>query len=216
MGNRRHIRISAALRVDIQNRETSESASYMTKDLSLGGVFLLDAPHWPIGTELPLKIVRGLRQLELLGQVVRHDASGVGIAFVDPGVSAEAAIEEMVIELVALGYPFDERRGEPRHPIDIAVTWRHGAVEETSRIRDLSFKGAFILSDNKPPVGETCYVYLPALEEESQRAGVWGCEARVMHARDEGFGVQFQRPSEGFRTSVSRLVQWLEAETSGT
>jgi len=214
MSNRGHLRISAALKVVVQTPGELEPEPYMTKDLGLGGIFVLAKTGWPIGSEMLLKIVHGLLEVEVRGRVVRHEAAGVGFAFVDPSPAAQSVIEEIIVDLVAVGADLDERRGEPRHRTEITVTWRYDGVDQTSRLLNLSFKGAFIRISNPPPaVGTICFLYLPALVGEGQPAlEVRGCEVRVMHIAVDGFGVQFQRPSDEFRSAISSLVRWLAAE----
>jgi len=85
---RKHVRVPITAKVS--KISEGEKKFYFTKDLSIGGVYLLTEEDIPIGTILNLEIsVQGLKQLLILkGKVVRVEkkegkTNGVGIQFID-------------------------------------------------------------------------------------------------------------------------------------
>ena len=85
---RKHARIPVTARVSMVERGKKDF--YFTKDLSVGGIFLLTEEDIPIGTNLDLEIaVQGMKDLiKLKGKVVRAEREGeklvgFGVQFVD-------------------------------------------------------------------------------------------------------------------------------------
>jgi len=64
------------------NRITYGVTSTALRDLSLGGIFVLDADPFPVGSEITFMLRAGNRDISLDG-VVRHslDQDGMGIQF---------------------------------------------------------------------------------------------------------------------------------------
>lgn len=79
-----------------------------TRDLSVSGVFVRTAARPPVNSHLSIGLVWGEDSLICTAQVIRHDADGIGLTFMDPDPDFARAIAEILdssprIEVVVNG-----------------------------------------------------------------------------------------------------------------
>jgi len=207
MARRRHPRYSAT--VTVIDGSDAEGQSYVTRNLSVGGLFLLCNRRWPVGEELALTLDQDGRQLAVRARVTHIFRDGVGFSFCDPGAEFLRELRSMLealapIEMESPG----ERRDSDRLPVKIQAAWVYGEVERQDPLRNLSANGAFVVSDKQPPVDSTVTVYLPAYtfsRESDKPSEVRGSSARVVRHEDRGFAVEFVDPSAEFKMAVRDL-----------
>jgi hypothetical protein len=70
-------------RVPVVETENGQGV-YYTKNLSMGGLFLLADKRWPVGSQIALAIVHGDMRLEFAARVTHLQRDGVGLCFIDP------------------------------------------------------------------------------------------------------------------------------------
>jgi len=212
MPNRGYVRVAGALKVLLQDPGEEQPVSCMTKNLSLGGVFVLTERRWPVDTTMSVRLVRGPLEAESSARVSHVGHDGVGLMFVDAQQAFRFVVAESIADLVSVGAEVDEHRTEVRFHTDLAVTWRQGEVEHVGRLRDVGLEGAFVCGPNAPAPGTSCYLYLSAVSGADVPSGeICGCAGMVMHRETDGFGVHFEKPSDEFRAAVGQLVGWLNS-----
>jgi hypothetical protein len=103
-------------------------------------------------------------------------------------------------------------RSHRRVPVDFVVRWRHGDARYTSRLRDISRGGAFIVSRALPEIGAELEVEIRC---DDARAPTLAVDAVVTWVRREGdpvgFGVSFRLPSREVAAELTRVVREREA-----
>lgn len=67
-----------------------------TRDLSVSGIFLETEQRPAIGTEREISVVWGDDTFVCMAKVVRHDADGIGLTFIDPPAPFIAAITDII------------------------------------------------------------------------------------------------------------------------
>jgi hypothetical protein len=106
-------------------------------------------------------------------------------------------------------------RSHRRVPVDFVVRWRHGDARYTSRLRDISRGGAFIVSRALPEIGAELEVEIRC---DDARAATLAVDAIVTWVRREGdpvgFGVCFRLPSREVAAELTRVVRECEALAS--
>lgn len=85
---RRYERRPESLQMSVTSK-TGETKTYTTRDVSDGGLFLYAraAEQLPVGTEVtiaPVRQVAGASPLAIKGRIVRANAQGMGIEFLEP------------------------------------------------------------------------------------------------------------------------------------
>ncbi len=203
--NRVDERVSAALKVTVAG---AAGEPCVTRNISLGGVFLLVKQRWPEGTVLKLELRDRFHSVSLFARAVRHERDGVAFAFVEVSEAQRQRLHLLIDGLLADGAWYDDRRRSVRTALTGPVVWRYGDREFQAELRDLSDGGALIGTTQPPELGAQILLYLPALgDDAAAEAGVLGCQALVAHRTPEGFGVTFLFPSPEFSTTVERLVR---------
>jgi uncharacterized protein (TIGR02266 family) len=98
---RKHTRIPVTARVSTVNGDKKDF--YFTKDLSIGGVFLVTEREIPVDTVINLEIsVQGISDLlRIKGKVVRIEkredkVEGVGIKFIDMDASSVESLQSFL------------------------------------------------------------------------------------------------------------------------
>lgn len=68
----------------------------LARNLSITGVFLETAARPPLDSEHPISVVWGDDTVVCTARVIRYDADGIGLAFVDPDESFCQVIREIL------------------------------------------------------------------------------------------------------------------------
>ena len=201
---RERIRISKALAVAIQG----EDGIFHSKNLHAEGLFLLTDKRWPIGSTMSLRFFHALLSLEVNATVVHHQSDGVGLRYISPPESFQDGMSNIINSLLADGDWLDERRNSLRTQVRGQTVYEYKGNEISAQLVDLSREGAFIASPFKPPLGAAVCFFLPrkGSSRADEPASVVGCEARVAHQKDFGFGLQFQRPSPEFDEALEHIL----------
>lgn len=179
----------------------------VTKNISMGGLFLITRQRFTVGAEVALVLECGGMELEVTGRVTHHQADGVGISFVDPSPLLHNILREQIDALLSQHSLGEDTN--PRIPVRQKVPWsRGGAAREQAEVRQISSEGAFLASEAQVRKDETVYVYLPGYlaTDRDKASEVRGVEARVIYVRDDGFGVRFINASAEFRMAVAHLL----------
>ena len=206
--HRRHTRIAAPLRA--YDMSGSPPEAMLTRNIGLGGAFLLTARRRPVGSRIELLLEHRGATASVAGRVTHFQADGVGVAFSDPSEAFLAFVQRAVDDLIAGGAPTVDRRAEERSPVHAQVVWTGSGVEHRGRLENLTRKGALIECDRSPELGSEVLVYLPGYTyapKSSRPSEARGCTARVVHREASGFGVQFVAPSAEFQMAVDRVLE---------
>lgn len=85
---RRYVRRPESVPMSVQS-ETGDTRTYITRDVSDGGVFLfaLTTEQFPVGTEVLIWPAHGIPGATpaIRGRVVRSSAQGMGVELTEPG-----------------------------------------------------------------------------------------------------------------------------------
>jgi hypothetical protein len=194
--------------LQVEDAGNARASLGVTRDMSQTGLYLLSEQEWPIGHLLDARIVHSTRDIEVRCRVARHGPDGVGLQFVELNADQAAAVNACLVDLLARGAWFDERRGALRVPIEGPITWAHGDTEVESQLVDLSPKGARIATDDPPAVASEIVVYVPEAPEDASDGGpgVCGCQATVAHRTTGAMGVEFVNPTDEFLKAVRHIL----------
>jgi hypothetical protein len=205
---RRHVRIAAPVRVYDLDAMPPEALS--TKNVSLGGFFLLTRRRRAVGSTMELAIEHREQKATVHGRVTHLQADGIGIAFVDATDAFLQFVQTIIDDLLAGGARVDDRRSASRSFVTLQVVWRQEGIEYQGRLRNLSAGGALIECENCPDMQSEIFVYLPGYTyalSSPRPSEARGCAARVLHRVSYGFGVQFLAPSAEFRMAIEALLR---------
>ena len=211
MTERKHVRVAAPLR--LLDLTLSPPEAMLTKNLSLGGAFLLTQRRPPIGSAMQLLLEQGGRKATLAARVTHFQADGIGVAFVEPEPEVLELVQAIIEELIAGGARVSERRSERRTTTDVQLVWVGAAAPHRGRLTNLSATGALIECDDSPRVGADVFLYLPGYTyssmagERGQPSEARGCAARIVHRNARGFGVEFVEASAEFRMAVETALR---------
>ena len=177
------------------------SNSFITKDLSLTGIFLLMKPIWAIEKVVKLRICHRYGNLEVKAQVRHIQKDGLGLQFINPSRSFKQAIQFIIDELV-IQIPTNKIDSKDQ---DLPITWVNLTQQVQATINNLTQRGAFVFSQVIPKVGSQICIYLP--KEKIKRNKALACESMITHQTDLGFGITFLNPEEEFLYSVKELIK---------
>lgn len=95
-----------------------------------------------------------------------------------------------------------ERRGSPRAPMMLPVTWgRTGERPREAETGDLSLGGCFVMTPEQVKVGERVVVTLPCAATAGLRLS-----GEITYRMEIGFGVRFSRMPESARAALTLLL----------
>ncbi len=102
---RQHIRILVALQVVASTSTGSVKA--LTKNLSVGGLYLLTDAKWEPGREVSLTLEHKGTSVELRSTVTHARADGLGLAFVDPPQALVTELIGVIDDILSTGAGLD-------------------------------------------------------------------------------------------------------------
>lgn len=179
----------------------------MTKNLSSGGLFLLTERRYADGDVLRLALEHKGLQLTTSARVTHAQADGVGVRFWNPSDEFRQNLAAIIEDFVSASTPFDDTDAPGELTAGDKILWRVGTLEYEGVLADISMEGAFIVSNEQPPIGGDVYVLLPYLDPMmSKEPEIVGCAARVTRSTPEGFGVGFVSPSAEFAVAVAHVL----------
>jgi hypothetical protein len=204
----RQFRAATRLPVVVSGNET-----YYTKNLSLGGLFLLTPRRWPIGmmTDVTLRFDDEAHTVEV--RVTHIQSDGIGLSFIDPEEGLRDALRKVLdahvspIERAAFGSL--KRTMYRQLTKQLHVGWSINGLEYEATLADLSPDGLFLETEAAPSNDSTIYVHLPMVTLDDIQvvaSEVRGCEARVIFRDSGSFGAKFVYPSAEFRMAVRALL----------
>lgn len=210
MANNRQPRIDTRLPVV---ETAQEGATYYTKNLSMGGLFLVTEKRWPVGSEIGLTITFGRARLPLTARVTHLQRDGVGMCFVEPSDSVREALRQ----LIASQIPSNDNsafaalksavglRGK-----QTVLSWTDGKIRHEAVVRELTMQGGFFDGPERPAVGSTIMVYVPStleVDRDEVQHELRGSSADVLSHTDSGFQARWAVPSAEFRMALDRLLR---------
>jgi hypothetical protein len=188
---------------------------YYTKNLSMGGLFLLSDKRWAVGSVIELALSHGTTRLEFKARITHLQRDGVGLCFIDPSDDVREALRKIIASQI----PQNRSGGLAsalKNAVGLAsaagtrIAWSDGESRFESAARDLDARSAFFEFDAPPAVGSTIIVYLPATtqnDDEEIEHELRGCTAEVVGHSEGGFAVKFLTPSAEFRMAIERLLR---------
>ena len=182
---------------------------FTTKNLSKSGMYLQVPPAaWKAGDTLTLRIAYRFGDLEVSAQVMHLREDGMGLQFINPSNIFSEGIAVILDDLLIQQVTPEDRRSNLRWMTSLPVVWVSNNIQVESRLIDLNIGGAFIQTSETRKVDSSIWLYLPGNDRMPEIDGVQarGCEARISHAREGGFGVEFINPSSEFREAVEELL----------
>jgi hypothetical protein len=183
---------------------------WLTKNISVSGLFLLTRKPWKSGTRRSLEIQHGERRLISRAEVTRVNDEGMGLSFLSPEDGFVQGLLRIFVERFAAGDEFEERRRAPNQPLDLPLRWRHGEVDTPGTLINTYPAGANIRTQGTHPwAGEQIFLQIPQVTWKDRKAtltGEVGCPARIIYLRTDGFGVMFEQQSPEFITALVNLI----------
>ncbi len=180
-----------------------------TKNISLGGLFLLDVGRRAVGSMFEVGLEYGGESHRALCRVTHLQQDGIGVAFVEPEDDLRLFLQRAIDGVLSNTDGLSRRRQE-RQSTDLSVGWREGTVERRGKLENLSQGGAFIATKDGPEPGAELIVYLPGYTYavgSGQPSEARGCVAMVVHKDRRGIGVRFANPSAEFRMAVEGVMR---------
>lgn len=177
-------------------------APCVTKNLSLGGLFLLTRRRYPVGENVSLKLIYQDLNLDVEARVTHLQSDGVGFAFVSASTPLRNTIRAILDKMVQGSVSRDGAAPPP------SSFWSpDGSVKREARLLDVSAKGAYVAGPG-PAVGAEILFYIPGFtpRDASEPSEVRGSKARVVRSSEEGFGMEFVNASAEFRMALEELI----------
>lgn len=196
--------------VDGPDGGASNNEDFLTKNISVGGLFIITHHRYPLGQYLNLRLDYKGMIMESGARVTHIQRDGVGVRFWNATPALEGAVKSLIDDLITTGHYEDERRREPRLTVsDTPVVWRMGEFEHRGNLIDLSLSGAGVESADPPTVGDVVMILLPTQSADlsSISLDLVGSNATVRRVMDDTFGVEFDAPSAEFRLAVAKRLQ---------
>ena len=204
----RQFRAATRLPVVIAGSET-----YYTKNLSLGGLFLLTPKRWPVGATTQIDVRFDDQSHFAQARVTHVQADGVGLTFIQPDSKLRDALRGVLdahidpVERAAFG---SLKRTMFRQLTErLRVGWSVDGMNYEATLSELSPEGMFLECDSVPSYDVNIYVHIPVVTLDRAQllaTEVRGCEARVVFRDSEKFGAKFTSPSAEFRMAVKALL----------
>ena len=192
----------------------TEGATYYTKNLSMGGLFLMTEKRWAVGSEIGLTIAFGRARLPLNARVTHMQRDGVGMCFIEPSDAVREALRLLIASQIPANGPSRleslQRAVGMGHVQGLVVAWSDGKLRHESVVRGLSLHGGTFESADKPPLSASIMVYVPSSMENDDAEvehELRGTSAEVASHTDDGFEARFTSPSAEFRMALERLLR---------
>ena len=187
-----------------------EQGHWLSKNLSISGLFLFASKPWKVGAVRSLSIEHGERRLTCQAEVRRVTDEGMGLTFLAPADEFVQGIVQIFVERFAAGDEFEERRRNPNQPLAIPLRWRLGEVDTPGTLINTFPAGANIRTQGPLPwVSEPIFLQIPVVIWKNGKAsltGEVGCNARIIYQRTDGFGVMFEQQSPEFMNALVSLI----------
>lgn len=204
----------ATTRLPVVTAAPTGARIYYTKNLSIGGLFLLTDNRWHIGTSVDLTVRFDDVEHHVAARVTHMQSDGVGMSFISPPKELQRELRSVLsahvdpIEMEAFGSLKKTMFRKVRERM--RVSWSHEALRFAAVLRELSDDGLFLDTDEVPAFGAEIYVHLPVLTTDSAElttSELRGARAKVIFRDSSQFGATFINPSAEFRMAVRGLLQ---------
>jgi len=214
-----HAQVSTCIVVKYAN-DLGTFDEYMTRDLSMGGVFIQTDNPQAIGArlEIILCLPDGSLEVAVLGEVVRHNPltsglRGMGIRFVLIEPALQHELEQFIRSL--LDFKGEGQRAHPRIKARLRVQVKIRGELNRALLEDISKGGLFVHLDGDIEVMDHLEVLLVHPHTGKEIAVI----GQVMHKRDlrdprtqairKGIGLQFFEMSDEKRQEIADFLQSL-------
>lgn len=203
MSNKRsHIRILVALKVTAETATGRVKA--LTKNLSVGGVFLLTDAKWESGTPVEITLEHKGVVVEMRAAVTHRRDDGLGLRFTDPPPVAVTELIGVIDDILSSGADIDG--GEDLLDVDERmVMFRRGMLEYVGSVANAGEGVIAINTTERLKAGEAILVLLPARSDGAHVREIVGSFAEVLNALDDGFVARFIDASDEFETALRRV-----------
>jgi hypothetical protein len=203
MSNKRsHIRILVAMKVTAETATGKVRA--LTKNLSVGGVYLLTDAKWTSGMPVELTLEHKGVEVQMRAEVTHRREDGVGVRFVDPPPVAVTELIGVIDDILSGGVHIDG--GEARLDVDDRmVMFRRGVLEYVGSVASAGEGVIAIETAESLKAGEHILVLLPARSDGAHVREIVGSFAEVMQPVENGFTARFIDASQEFLDALSRV-----------
>jgi hypothetical protein len=200
---RNHVRIVVTLRVMADC--SLGKARGTTKNLSVGGMYMLTDAKFPAGTELTLTLDHKMAQVEVRATVTHVREDGLGLKFIDP---PEATVSELIFiidDILSTGADIDG--GETMlDGNEHLVLVRRGVLESVATLIGAGERDVTIEADEIPEVGEAVVVLVPARSDGLHVREIIGTTATVSTVDARTFTAALKDPGEEFMEAARRVL----------
>ena len=201
MNKRQHIRILVALKVTATTKAGTIKA--LTKNLSVGGLYLLTDAKCEPGEEVQLRLEHKGAAVELRSTVTDARADGLGLSFIDPPQVAITELIGVIDDILSTGAGVDG--GEDMLSLNPRlVMFRRGMLEYLGTLQNVSADEATIETGEVLRNGEPVLLLLPAQSEGAHVREIVGSFATVTAVTDAGFTAKLVDASDEFVESLAR------------
>lgn len=187
---------------------------YYTKNLAIGGLFLLTEDRWHVGSSVDLTVRFDHVEMPVKARVTHMQSDGVGLSFTDPSDELVVGLRRVLnahVDPVELeGFNSLKRTMFRKLSERMRVTWTYENERYDAVLRELSDEGLFLDTEIVPPFDAKVFVYLPAVLAEGialQATELRGTHAKVIFRDASQFGATFVNASAEFRMAVRGLLQ---------
>lgn len=211
MGNkreRRHIRVSVKFRVRIDHN--GHEYYFFTRNVSVGGLFLVIQPPLEVGSELDMLVLTGPAEVPVRGRVVRAEEYGSAFEFVSLSETAQEQIRTVVSEHLNNSVTHVQSIAHSRLHEPGNTYWRTAKDPEPVPVRltKLSEEGAHFEGESMPELYDRIEILLPAEDRSDLTESAMAvCQAQVIDRRSRGFSVVFLERRRDFSGAVNTMLQ---------
>lgn len=201
---RHHIRIVVTLRVKAECK--LGRANGTTKNLSVGGMYMLTDAKFPAGTEVSLVLDHKMTSLDMRATVTHVREDGLGLKFVDPPQAVVGELVGVIDDILSSGADVDGSEtildGSER-----SIIIRRGVLEFAATLIAASAEEVTIEASEMPDASELLVLLVPARTEGAHVREIIGATATVTAIAAPRFKAALNDASSEFVTAASRVAR---------
>lgn len=204
---RRHLRVSVKLRVRTTGTSGDELL-FFTRNVSVGGLFLLMQPPLEIGSVMDMALLTGEGEIAVRGRVVRTEEFGCAFEFVALESDTRECLRLLVSSLLNHSVATIQSIAHSRLHEHATTYWAKEAEAVPVTLTKLSEDGAHFEGEDLPELYDRIRVYLPAEDRvDLDEAPLTVCSAQVIDRRSRGFSVVFLEHRPDFMNAIQTMLQ---------
>ena len=199
---RNHLRIVVALRVMAECPLGQARGS--TKNLSVGGIYMLTETRFPAGTEVRVTLEHKMWSVEVSATVTHQRPDGLGLKFINPAPDIIGDLTGIIDDILSTGVDIDGGDSMLDGNEHLVVI-RRGVLEFVGTLVSVAPGEVTIEADEMPSDGEALVVLLPARSEGTHVREIIGAVAVVNGIDAPRFTASLKEPNDDFVSAAQRI-----------